>query len=61
VALKSEYVGKVSEEDLLAWANESMTHWKIPKFIEFINEIPKNIMGKVQRRILQEADPLYKK
>ena len=61
VALKSEYVGKVSEEDLLAWAKESMTHWKIPKFIEFINEIPKNILGKVQRRILQEADPLYKK
>ncbi len=61
VALKPEYVGKVSEEHLLAWAKESMTHWKIPKFIEFIDEIPKNIMGKVQRRILQEADPLYKK
>jgi long-chain acyl-CoA synthetase len=61
VALKPEYVGKVSEEDLLAWAKESMTHWKIPKFIEFIEDVPKNILGKVQRRILQEADPLYKK
>jgi len=61
VALKPEYIGKVSEEDLLAWAKESMTYWKIPKFIEFIDEIPKSIMGKVQRRILQEADSLYKK
>jgi len=29
--------------------------------IEFIDEVPKNIMGKVQRRTLQEADPLFKK
>ena len=38
-----------------------MTNWKIPKLVEFIDEVPKNIMGKVQRRALQEADPLYKK
>ncbi|MFX1493916.1 MAG: AMP-binding protein, partial [Promethearchaeota archaeon] len=61
IALKSEYVGKISEEDLLIWAKRSMTHWKIPKYIEFIDEIPKSILGKLQRRILQEADPLYKK
>jgi long-chain acyl-CoA synthetase len=61
VALKPEYVGKVTEDDILSWAKENMTHWKVPKFLDFIDEVPKNVLGKVQRRILQEADPLYKK
>lgn len=61
VSLNPEYVGKVTEADILSWAKENMTHWKVPKFLEFIDDVPKNVMGKVQRRILQEADPLYKK
>ena len=60
VSLKPEYVGKITEEDLLSWTNENLTKWKCPAIIEFIDEIPKNIMGKVERRTLQEADPLYK-
>ncbi len=60
VALKPEYVGKISEEELISWTEENLTKWKCPAIIEFIDEIPKNIMGKVERRTLQEADPLYK-
>lgn len=61
VALKPEYVGKITEEQLIAWTEENMTKWKCPAILEFIDEVPKNVLGKVQRRILQEADPLYKK
>ncbi|MFX1278975.1 MAG: AMP-binding protein [Promethearchaeota archaeon] len=61
VALKPEYKGKITEEELIAWTEKNMTKWKCPAIIEFIDEVPKNIMGKVQRRVLQEADPLYKK
>jgi long-chain acyl-CoA synthetase len=61
VSLKPEYVGKISEEELLAWTEKNLTKWKCPAIIEFIDEVPKNILGKVQRRVLQEADPLYKK
>jgi long-chain acyl-CoA synthetase len=60
VSLKPEYVGKITTEELKAWTEENMTKWKCPALIEFIEEVPKNVMGKVQRRILQEADPLYK-
>ena len=60
VALKPEYKGKITEEELKAWTEENMTKWKCPALIEFIDEVPKSILGKVQRRILQEADPLYK-
>jgi acyl-coenzyme A synthetase/AMP-(fatty) acid ligase len=38
-----------------------MTHYKRPYYIEIISEIPKNLIGKVQRRILQVNDPLYTK
>jgi len=61
VALKPEYVGKITEKELITWAEENMTKWKCPALIEFIDEIPKSILGKVERRTLQEADPLFKK
>ena len=61
VALKPEYKGKITEQQLIDWTEKNMTKWKCPAIIEFIDEVPKNIMGKVQRRVLQEADPLFKK
>jgi long-chain acyl-CoA synthetase len=59
VALKEGQTA--TPEELLAWAKENMTEWKAPKYVEIIKEIPKNLIGKVQRRALQEADPLFKK
>jgi long-chain acyl-CoA synthetase len=46
-------------EDLMAWAKENITGWKCPKYIEIIPEVPKSMVGKVQRRMLQENDPLF--
>jgi long-chain acyl-CoA synthetase len=61
VSLKPGYEGKVTPEDLIAWTEKNMTKWKCPAMIEIIDEVPKSVMGKVERRTLQEADPLYKK
>jgi len=61
VQLNPEYKGKITEDELKAWMNENITYWKVPALIEFIEEVPKNAVGKVQRRALQEADPLFKK
>jgi long-chain acyl-CoA synthetase len=60
VALESDYIGKITTEELRKWAQENFSKWKAPTQIEFIEEVPKNVLGKVQRRALQEADPLYK-
>ncbi len=61
LVLRQDWKDRLSAEDLLSWCRENMTHYKVPKYIEFVDEIPKSPVGKVLRRKLQEADPLYKK
>ena len=51
---------KLTVEDIKSWAKENMTHYKRPSYVEIISEVPKNLIGKVQRRILQINDPMYK-
>ncbi len=59
VALQDDWKERITEADLKAWCKDNMTHYKVPKHIEFIESIPKSPVGKVLRRELKEADPLY--
>ncbi len=59
VVLKPDAEGSLSESDLRAWCKENITHYKVPKYIEYRKELPKSLVGKVMRRELQEADPIY--
>jgi len=59
VVLRQDPEIKISEEDLRAWCKAHITHYKVPKYIEFIDALPKTPVGKVLRRKLQEADPMY--
>jgi len=59
VVLRDEGKGKLTEKELAAWCKENMTHYKVPKLVEFRDNLPKSMVGKVMRRELQEADPLY--
>jgi long-chain acyl-CoA synthetase len=60
VQLKDESKGKIDSAALLSWCKENVTHYKCPKEIEIIKEIPKTMVGKVQRRELQINDPKWK-
>jgi long-chain acyl-CoA synthetase len=60
VVLKESWKDKISEQELRNWAEENLTHYKVPKYIQYIDEVPKTLVGKVLRRELQEADPIYK-
>jgi long-chain acyl-CoA synthetase len=51
----------LSPQSIKDWAKNNMAPYKCPYSISIIGELPKNFIGKVQRRALQEADPLYKK
>jgi long-chain acyl-CoA synthetase len=60
VVLRDNWKGRITEVELRQWCRDNVTHYKVPKYIEFIDEIPKTLVGKVMRRELQEADPVYK-
>lgn len=60
IVLKDEFKGKITEEALVDWAMNNISRHKVPRRIEFRDEIPKNIIGKVLRRELQENDPIWK-
>ena len=60
VVLEPGAEGRLSVDGLMAWCAESMTHYKRPRLIEFKDELPKSLVGKVLRRELQIADPIWK-
>jgi len=60
VQLNDDSKGKINSDELIAWCKDNITHYKCPKQIEIIEEIPKSMVGKVQRRVLQIKDPIWK-
>ncbi|MCP4459890.1 MAG: AMP-binding protein [Cytophagales bacterium] len=46
----------LTKEEVLEHCKEKLTGYKTPKYIDFIDELPKSNVGKVLRRILKEED-----
>lgn len=46
----------LTEEELIAFCKENMTAYKVPKAVEFKDELPKSNVGKILRRILKEGE-----
>ena len=53
VALKPEYQGKLTAEDLSIWAKENISPLKYPRLIQIVPELPKSVVGKILRRELR--------
>lgn len=47
--------GEISEEEVIAYCREEMTGYKVPKFVEFRDDLPKSNVGKILRRKLRET------
>lgn len=43
----------ITAEDIMEFCRKSLTRYKIPKFIEFRDELPKSSVGKILRRALR--------
>src|SRR3972149_11247020 len=54
IILKPEYVGKVTEPEIIEWCKENMAAYKRPRVIEFSQDLPKSAAGKILRRLLAE-------
>jgi long-chain acyl-CoA synthetase len=54
IVLKPEYKGKVSQEEIIGFCRERMAAYKVPRMVEFRDELPKSAVGKILRRVLKE-------
>jgi long-chain acyl-CoA synthetase len=45
-----------TQEEIQAWCREKLAAYKVPKFVEVRGELPKTMVGKVLRRVLQEEE-----
>ncbi|MBO8179423.1 MAG: long-chain fatty acid--CoA ligase [Archaeoglobus sp.] len=56
IELKPEWKGKVTEEDIIKFCKERLASYKVPRVVEFRDELPKSLVGKVLRRLLREEE-----
>jgi len=61
VVLKEEARGKVTAEEFLEWARTKMAAYKVPRQVEFVEELPKSATGKINWRALQEKEAAQSK
>ncbi len=47
---------ELSIEDVLAYCERELANYKRPRFVEFKDEIPRNLSGKVLKRVLREEN-----
>jgi malonyl-CoA/methylmalonyl-CoA synthetase len=45
----------VSAEQLIARARDLLANYKVPKFVVFVDDLPRNTLGKIQKNVLRET------
>jgi fatty-acyl-CoA synthase len=56
VVLRPECKGGVEAQAIIDWCRENMAAYKVPRIVEFADELPKSGSGKIQWRELQERE-----
>jgi long-chain acyl-CoA synthetase len=56
VVLDAQSQGKITAQDIQDWAKEKMSPYKIPSVIEFREELPTTMVGKILRRVLKDEE-----
>jgi long-chain acyl-CoA synthetase len=46
----------LTEDDVVKYCKENLAAYKVPKLIEFIDELPKSAVGKILRRKLKDME-----
>lgn len=46
-------IAPILAEDLIAWSRERMAGYKVPRYVEFLDELPLNATGKVMKNELE--------
>ena len=55
LTLNPGYVGSDAlAKDIQAWARDHLAGFKVPRSIEFVDELPRSPAGKIQRKKVRE-------
>ena len=46
----------LKEEDVIDYCKENLSHMKVPRKVEFRNELPKSLIGKILKKVLKEKE-----
>ncbi len=49
--------GQATGEELIAFTRERLAHFKAPKTVHFVAELPKTATGKIQKYVLRGGAP----
>ena len=42
-------------DDIIAYAREQMAHFKVPRKVSFVDQLPKTATGKIQKYVLRQG------
>jgi fatty-acyl-CoA synthase len=43
-----------SEEEIRAFCRDQIAHYKVPRYVKFVDEFPMTVTGKVQKFLMRE-------
>lgn len=46
----------LTEDDVMTYCRQNLAAYKIPRQVEFVNELPKSAVGKILRRELRDKE-----
>jgi fatty-acyl-CoA synthase len=56
IVLRPEWVGRIDAPQLIEWCRQNMAAYKVPRIVEFVDDLPKSGSGKIMWRQLQERE-----
>ncbi|KAI0528770.1 hypothetical protein KFK09_001312 [Dendrobium nobile] len=60
VAVKGEVATKLTEDEILAYCRSNMPRFMVPRKVVFLEELPKNSAGKIEKKTLREMAREFK-
>ena len=46
---------QLSADDVKAFCQDKITHFKIPRYIDFVDEYPMTVTGKIQKFVMRDT------
>jgi long-chain acyl-CoA synthetase len=56
IQLRSEFKGKVTEEEIIEYLKDKVKPYALPKFVEFRDELPLTLIMKLHKKLLREEE-----